>query len=126
MPSGFGVTASQIAQTRLASATASTIFTATLRTEVHRIHITNVSGTNDTFRLYHDEDGNTFDETTALYWDEPASAGRSFVVENQMNGGGITLKRGAALGFRPATNNALTITVYGETEHVAEVLHRGT
>jgi len=111
---------SQLAQVRLASATASTVFTAVLRTELTRVQIVNVTAANETFRLYHDDDGTTYDESTALYWDEAISGNRALQVDIAIEDGGILIDRGGSIGFRPNTNNALTVTIYGVTERLAE------
>lgn len=109
---------SQLAQIR-PSASASTAFTATLRTEVMQIVVCNVSGSPSAFSIYHDDDGTTYDQTTALFWSAPIDANQTVSIIADATGSGITMKRGASLGVKPSVNQALTFSIYGVTEELA-------
>ncbi len=101
----------QLGQLRPANTTAASLYSpgsgveATIRT----IIICNQSGASAKFRLFHDDDGTTYDATTALYWDVTFPADDSvlislFIGMNDENGN---------LGFRTDTANALTATCWG-------------
>ena len=63
------------------------------------------------FRLFIDDDGSTYDESTALYWDAPVSGHSTVQIDTffplaHVPGGG-------SLGVRTDTANALTFSVGG-------------
>lgn len=99
-------------QLRPANTTAATLYTATLKSEVTRILIANTTGSAATFRLFHDDDGTTMDETTALVWDNSIAAGAYVDLQAYLDGAGITIAAGGSLGCRSGTGNALTFSVY--------------
>ena len=109
---------SLLAQVR-PSASASTAYTSTLRTEVTRIVVCNTTSNNATFSLYHDDDGTTYNQTTALYYDQTISGATSVSIASQAMGGGFMMARGASLGVKSGTDAALTFSIYGVTEEVA-------
>jgi len=109
---------SQLAQIRV-SASASTAVTTTLRTEVTRIFVCNTSSSIATFSIYHDEDGTTYDETTALFFGATIEANTTVDIISDTLGAGIMMMRGASLGINSDTDNALTFSIYGVTEDVA-------
>jgi len=99
-------------QLRPANTTAATLYTATLKSEITRILIANTTGSAATFRLFHDDDGTTMDETTALVWDNSIAAGAYVDLQAYLDGAGITIAAGGSLGCRSGTGNALTFSVY--------------
>jgi len=99
-------------QLRPANTTAATLYTATLKSEVTRILIANTTGSAATFRLFHDDDGTTMDETTALVWDNSVASGAYVDLQAYLDGAGITIAAGGSLGCRSGTGNALTFSVY--------------
>ena len=108
---------SQLAQIQ-PSASASTAFTATLRTEVTRIMVCNVSGSGATFDIYHDDDGTTFDGTTALFWQANIPSNSTVEVLSETLGSGVMMARGGSIGVKASINQSLTFTLYGVTEAV--------
>jgi len=104
---------SLLAQVRPSNTTAVTAFTASLRTEITRILVANTSASAATLRLFHDDDGSTYDETTALVWDNSLAAGAYLDLQAYLDGAGITLLPSGTLGVRSGTGNALTFNVYG-------------
>ncbi len=102
----------QLGQARPANTTAASVYSPAdgVTAELDTIVICNTSGSTATFRLFHDDDGTTYDETTALYWDVSATAAsRSIEID-------LSLYMGNAdgnLAIRTGTGNALTFTVYG-------------
>ena len=109
---------SQLAQIR-PSASASTALVTTLRTEVTQIVVCNTTSSPATFSIYHDDDGTTYDATTALFFSAPIEGNTTVQVISDAIGSGLMMKRGAALGVKSSVNLALTYTVYGVTEEVA-------
>ena len=106
------------------SASAMTIYTATLRTEITRIRVVNTMGNDEWFRLFHPADGgSTFDASTTIQWD--TTVGSSGFVDYEINtqGSGFFLKRGDNLGFYSSSDAALTVTVYGITETLVQEIH---
>lgn len=111
----MNVAASQLFQTRPAGTSAAVIFTASQRTELTRIAVCNTTGTAATFRLFHDDDGTTVDQTTALYYDVSVAANATQVILAETIDGGITISKDGTIGFATGTGSALTITGYGKT-----------
>jgi hypothetical protein len=107
-----------LAQIRPVGTTAVTLLTVPtggrgVRYAISRIQVANTSAGAATWRLFHDDDGTTYDETTALFWDSSVSVGQ--VASNQAVSpfSAIFMKPGATLGFRSSVGNALTVSVYG-------------
>ena len=112
------ITGKQLAQVRPANTTAVSAYSTdpSVRTEILHILICNTTASAATFRLFHDEDGSTYDETTALYWDNPINANASVSIPYE-EGQGLWLVNSASnFAVRTGTNSALTFTVYGK-EH---------
>lgn len=86
------------------------------RIEITRIHVVNTNSTSTFWRLCHDVDGTTFDESTAIYWDIPIAGDTTEVIDAQHPGGGIALGKSGALGLLIGLANAITVTVYGVVE----------
>lgn len=109
---------SQLAQSRPGGTTAVTLFAATMRTEATVLVITNTTGTAATYSVYHDDDGTTFDETTALAFGVSLAPNTSaYLLSGNVPGGGVTLRPGGAIGIKTGTASALTFTLYGVTEN---------
>jgi len=103
-----------LAQSRLSDTNAATLYTATIKTEITRIIISNTTGSAATFRLFHDQGGSTYDESNALVYDFSIASGAFFDSLQSFNtGNGITLVPTDTLGIRSGTGNALTFNVYG-------------
>ena len=73
------------------------------------IVICNTSGLDTTYRVFHDNDGSTYDESTALFWDADIRANSSHTIEIFLamdnSTGNLAIKSGAS--------SALTFTLYG-------------
>ena len=110
---------SQLSQIR-PSASAATAYTATLRTEVTRIMVCNTTANSVGFDVYHDDDGTTYAQGTALYYSQSVSGNATFAITFDGAGGGIFMQRGASLGVKPSVDLALTFSVYGITEELAQ------
>lgn len=103
-----------LAQVRPANTTAATAYTAgaNTRVEVKKIVIANTTSGAVTYRLFHDDDGTTYDQTTALAYDVSLPANSSHVWSAQEDDG-IGLRAGGSVGVLTGTNNALTFSIYG-------------
>ena len=102
-----------LAQSRPSNTTAATLYTAGMKTEVTRIIIANTTGSAATFRLFHDDDATTMDETTALIWDNSIATANYVDIQAYLDGAGITIAAGGSIGIRSGTGNALTFSAYG-------------
>jgi hypothetical protein len=83
------------------------------RISVHTIIVAETSGSDRTFRLFHDDDGTTYDESTALHYDVAISANTTTFLDLQ---GGIDMVNSSGnLAVRTSSGNALNFTAYGES-----------
>lgn len=112
---------SQLAQNRPSGTTAVSAFTASLRTEVTAIWIANTSAAAAEYSLYHDDDGSTFDQTTALAYSVVIPANSTVLITADQLGGGIAVSKDGQIGIQTDTSNALTFTLYGVVEQVRGV-----
>ena len=105
-------TIKQLGQLRPANTTAATLYSpgASIETIIANVVIWNTSGAAAKYRLFIDDNGTTYDETTALAWDIviPADTTDIFEVKITMN------DSTGNLAVRTDTNNALTFTANGE------------
>lgn len=113
----FGLAAGQLlAQSRPTVNTATTLFTAKLRTEITVIRVCNVDSSARTFRIFHDDSGTSvpsYTAPTALYWDYTVPVGSTVELKATSPYTGITLRKNGALGVRTDTASALTFSAYG-------------
>jgi hypothetical protein len=107
----MAVNGSQLGQLRPANTTAASVYSpaASIETRVTAITVCNTSGAAATFRIFHDDNGTTYDQTTALYYDVPIAADDTvtlevFILMNDATGN---------LAVRTSVNDALTFTAYG-------------
>lgn len=75
---------------------------------VKSIFICNTEGTNDTFRVYHDIDGTTYSQSSAIFYDE-------FILKNHtifkpLN---IIMNSSGAMACSSAAGSQLTFTIFG-------------
>lgn len=102
----------QLGQLRPANTTAASLYSPGASTEavIQTIIVCNTSGAAATYRIFVDDDGTTYDQTTALYYDIPLAADATDNIEvkiamNDTNGN---------LAVRTSVNNAITFTAFGE------------
>ena len=111
----------QLGQLRPANTTAATIYTPADRFNVNitSITIANTSGSAATYRLFHDEDGTTYDATTALKWDINLPADTSVEIDLNLWMADVA----GNIAVRTSVNSALTFTLYGKEwfENVSNV-----
>jgi len=82
---------------------------ASTTTIVREIIFCNTSGSGATFRLFLDDDGSTYDQTTALFYDMSVPADQAYSISGffPMN------NSSGNLAYSQNTANAFTITVFG-------------
>jgi hypothetical protein len=117
--------ASQLAQSRPSVTTAQGILAPSIPTEVTLITVCNTTGTAAAFSIYHDDDGTTYDDSTALYRAVSVAANTTVRIEFQHAGGGISLSDTGNLAVRTDTASALTFTVYGITTDIVGHISQG-
>jgi len=79
-----------------------------------KVIVANVDGSASTYRVFHDDDGTTYSEATALAWDRSCGAG---IVDEIPETGEIYMDNAAgAIAVRSSTGSALTFTLYGIRE----------
>ena len=109
-----------LGQSRPANTSNATLFLAQIGVEITRIVVCNTSGSAATFRLFHDQGGETFDQSNALRYDVSLAGGEFAEVIGGSQGAGLQMEVGDAIGVRSSVNDALTFTAYGVTERLAE------
>ena len=110
-----------LAQSRPTVNTATTLFRATLRTEVTRINVCNVDSAVRTFRIFHDDtntSGPSYAAPTAIYWDMTVPVGGVVAITADGQNTGITIKKGGNLGIRTDTASGLTFSAYGVVQSI--------
>ena len=101
----------QLGQLRPANATAASLYSpgASTTTIIKSIVVCNVTASDLTFRLFLDDNGTTYDETTALFYDTIIEGNSTVQVDTYyaMN------NTAGNLAFRSSSGNALTATCSG-------------
>ena len=101
----------QLAQARENSTNAVSVYSpgSNITTIVKTIFLANTSGAAATFRLFVDDDGTTYDESTAIAYDVELLGGQMleldvFIAMDDTNGN---------FAYRSSVANAITITLFG-------------
>ena len=100
-----------LAQIRPSNTTATSAYSpgSSVRTKITRVLVCNTTASPHDFRIFLDVDGTTYDETTALFFDEALAANTTREIE-----GNWWLDKAAGnLAVRTDTNDAFTFTVFG-------------
>lgn len=87
-----------------------------MRTEVTRIIVCNTTGSAASYSIYHDDDGSTFDQTTALFYAVSLAANSTDVIDFGGAGGGVMVSKTGQIAVQTGTGSALTFSLYGITE----------
>jgi len=105
----------QLGQLRPANTTAASIYSppGNAVTRVENIIICNSSGSSAKFRIFHDSDGTTYDETTALFWDGILLSNTTAFFGDDKFGPLYLNNTNGNIAVRTDTANALTFTIYG-------------
>jgi len=100
----------QLGQLRPANTTAASLYSPSSgETLIKSIVACNVGTVAAKFRVFHDDNGTTYDETSALYWDVEVPAGHSANIEVNIMMNDAT----GNLAVRTDTNSAFNFTCYG-------------
>jgi len=101
----------QLGQARENSTNAVSVYSpgASTTAIIKSIVVCNQSGAAATFRIFLDDDGTTFDQTTALYYDVTIAADTTIQIDTFWP---MDTDAGA-LGYRSSVANAITITLFG-------------
>lgn len=104
----------QLAQLRPSTTSAEVLFSPAQNRQYHIavINVTNVSGAPVDVSIFHDADGTTFDETTAILWAVNLNANSTLQFETTL----ADYKSAGALAVKVSVANAATFTVYGEID----------
>ena len=107
----MSITEKQLGQARPANSLAVSIYSpgASVRGLVKTIFVANTTSGAVSFRIFVDDDGTTYDETTALFWDTTIDGSttvelNSYIAMDNSSGN---------LAVRTDSPNALTFTVFG-------------
>lgn len=109
--------AQQLFQSRPSPTTAQSVYTAALQTELTHIVVCNTTASLVDFSIYHDDDGSTFDQSTALYYETTIEANTSERISARTINAGISIKKGGQIAVQSSTASALTFTGYGITSN---------
>lgn len=104
-------TSTHLGQLRPANTTAASIYTPGdgVIALIDSIVVCNTGAGPCLYRIFHDDDGTTYDQSTALYYDISLATKMAVVLEP-----GIYMANGSGnLAVRTNTANDLTFTVYG-------------
>jgi len=107
---------SVLGQARLSDTTATSLYSPAdgVKTQITEILVANNTAGAIACRLFHDEDGTTYDQSTALYYDKSIGANDTLRISEAS----IWMSNSSGnFAGRSATGNALTFTVYG-IEHL--------
>lgn len=101
----------QLAQVRPSGTTGVSLFTPAVASpyEIDSINIANVSGAPLAVSLFHDADGSTYSEATALIFEQTLAAGATLLHEGKIS---HDLAAGN-IGCKVSVANGATFTVYG-------------
>ena len=100
----------QLGQVRPASTTAASLYSpgVGITAIIKSVWICNTTGATVLFRIFVDDDGTTYDESTALFWDVSVSGNTTVELDTF-----IALNDSAGnLAIRTETANALTFTAF--------------
>lgn len=109
----MALTEKQLGQLRPSDTTAASLYSPSSATTIGIIKTIIVCNTNSNnaadYRIFVDDDGTTYDETTALFWDISQSADSTTQIDTfwAMN------NTAGNLAVRTSTGNILTFTVFG-------------
>lgn len=106
----------QLGQLRPSDTTAASIYSpdAGEAIKIFEIVVCNTTTNNETFRIFHDEDGTTYDQTTAQFYNAPIAANSTVIIETNW----WMRNDSGNLAVRTSTGSALTFTVSGEINQI--------
>lgn len=99
-----------LSQTRPAGTSAASVYSPAASANITLILICNTTASVATFRIFLDDDGTTYDQTTALFYDMALGANTT----TEINGDWWMTTASSNLAVASGTGSALTFTVFGE------------
>ena len=106
----MAVTLEQLGQLRPANTTAASLFSPTSgEVLIKTVVVCNTSGASAKYRVFLDDDGTTYDETSALFWDIELPADTTDTIEINL----MMDNTSGNLAVRTDTNSAITFTATG-------------
>lgn len=84
-----------------------------VRGTVRAIFVTNGTGVDRTFRIFHDADGTTYSQDTALFYDTTIAANTTYLIDMKEPGVTIDGDIDGTIAARADSADALTFTIYG-------------
>lgn len=109
----------QLGQSRPSNTTAVSLYSPDAYKEVQllSLYVANVSGASAKFRVFHDEDGTTYDQTTALFYDIAVQADTTIEIAFDE----VYMRNSSGnLAVRTDTGDAFNFTLYGRIEDVSD------
>lgn len=102
-----------LAQLRPADTNAASLYSPpdNITTDLTTLVICNQTGSVATFRVFLDDDGTTYDQSTAMFYDQSISANLTWIED--LEGWGMNNTAGN-LAVRSSANDALTFTLFGK------------
>jgi len=107
----MATTLKQLGQLMPTNTTAASIYSpgASTQTLIKSIVVCNTSAGAVTYRIFHDDNGTTYDTTTALYYDVSLAANTSIILSLNL----VMDDSTGNLAVRTSSANDLTFTCYG-------------
>lgn len=104
----------QLAQSRPSNTNAVSAYSPATNevTHITEIAVCNTTAISATFRIFHDEDGTTYNESTALFYDVSIGANTTVIIETNW----WMRDSDGNLAVRTGTSNALTFTISGDIQ----------
>jgi hypothetical protein len=99
----------QLAQSRPGTTGATSAYSPSYETTVTSVVVCNQGGTTPSFSIYLDDDGTTYDETTALFWSVPMTTNETVIIDCEWH---MTNTAGN-LAVQTSIANDVTFTVFG-------------
>jgi hypothetical protein len=90
-----------------------------LRVEIMSICVFVATAGNKDIVIYHDDEGLTFDSTTAIIGVQRASFGDPVAFAARTQGGGIHIKPGGTIAVQSSVADVVNFSLYGITETIA-------
>ena len=102
----------QLAQSRPSNTANTSLYSpaADIAAEITHIFVMNWNPASATFRIFHDEDGSTYNQATALFYDVSVPGNTTLQLETTI----FMLNSSGNLAVQTGTANGLTFTAYGK------------
>jgi hypothetical protein len=103
-----------LAQARPSSTSTATLYAPNVISNIHTIVVCNTTGTDATYSIFWDNDGSTYDQSTALFYAVNLVANATDIIEFPLP---LTMIDSSGnIGIQSGTSSALTYSLFGETK----------